>query len=66
MAPIKILAYQAQSINNYKNIRAKVLKCCANIIFNRESLSKKVIPKYANITIPHTSPAQNIRQERGT
>ena len=66
MAPIKILACQAQSINHYKNVRTKVLKCCANILFNRKSLSKKVIPKYANITIPHTSPAQNIREERGT
>ena len=28
-----------------------VLKCCANIYFNRQCLRKKVIPKYANIII---------------
>lgn len=57
MAPIKILACQAQSINHYKDVRIKVLKCCANICFNRQCLTKKVILKYANIRIPYTSPA---------
>ena len=31
MAPIKNLASQAQSINLYKNLITKVMKCCANI-----------------------------------
>ena len=46
MAPIKILASQAHSVNLYKKLRTKVMKCCANIYFNRECLSKKIIPKY--------------------
>jgi len=37
MARIKFLASQTHSINQYKNIRTKVLKFCANIYFN-ESL----------------------------
>jgi hypothetical protein len=34
IARIKFLACQTHSINQYKNIRSKVLKCCANIYFN--------------------------------
>jgi len=49
MAPIKILASQAHSINLHKNLRTKVMKCCANIYSNRQCLNNKVIPKYANI-----------------
>jgi len=66
MAPIKVLASQAQSINLYKNIRIKVMKCCTNIYFNRQCLIKKVVPKYANIhvNIPYTSPTTNITQKR--
>jgi len=37
-------ARQAKSINLYKNFRAKFMKCCANIYFNRQYLIKKVIP----------------------
>ena len=34
-SPTKIvLASQARSINQYKNLRSKALKCCANIYFN--------------------------------
>jgi len=62
MAPIKVLASQVQSINLHENIITKVMKCCANIYFNRQCLIKKVVPKYANIKIPHTSPATNITQ----
>jgi U3 small nucleolar ribonucleoprotein component len=64
MAPIKILASQAQSINLYKNVRTKVMKFCANIYFNRQCLIKKIIPKYANIKIPYLSPATNITQKK--
>jgi hypothetical protein len=42
---IKItLASQARSINQYKNLRTKVMKCCANIYFNQQCLVKKIIP----------------------
>ena len=55
MAPIKILASHAHSINLYKNLRTKLMKCCANIYFNRQCLNKKVIPKYANINVSKTT-----------
>ena len=34
MAPIKLLASPAHSVNSYKNLRTKVMKFCANIYFN--------------------------------
>jgi len=34
MAPIKISASQAHSVNLCKNLRTKIMKCCANIYFN--------------------------------
>jgi hypothetical protein len=54
---IKLLASQARTINQYKNLRTKVAKCSANIYFNKQRLTKKVTPKYAQIKIPNTSPA---------
>ena len=64
MAPIKMLAGQARSINLYKNLRTKVMECCANIYFNQQCIFKKVTPNYAKIKIPYTSPATNISQKK--
>ena len=64
MAPIKTLATQAKSIDLHKNLRIKVMKCCANIYFNRQCLIKKATPKYAKIKIPYTSAATNITQKK--
>jgi len=49
MASIKFTVSQAKSINQYKNLRTKIMKCCANIYFNRQCLKKEIDPKYANI-----------------
>jgi hypothetical protein len=57
MSAIKFVARQASSINVYKNLRSKTLKCNANIYFNKQCLLKKVIPKYASTTSADTSPA---------
>jgi len=57
-------ARQAKSINFYKNLRNKVMKCCANIYFNPQCLIKKVIPNYAKTKILYTSPATNITQKK--
>ena len=43
MAPITFLASQAHSINQYKNIRMKVMKCCASMYFNRQCLEKTTL-----------------------
>jgi len=56
MENFKFIAGQARSINLYKNTRSKLLKCCANIYFNKQCLAKKVIPSYANIKFQDTSP----------
>jgi hypothetical protein len=63
MAPIKILASQAHSVDLCKNLRNNFMQCCADIYFNRQSLNKKVIPKYANIKVSYTSPATNINSK---
>ena len=54
---VKLIASQAHIVNQYKNIRSKLLKCCVNIYFNRQCLHKKITPKYVNIKIANTSPA---------
>jgi hypothetical protein len=35
MESIKFIAGQAYSIFQYKNVRTKILKCCADISFNK-------------------------------
>ena len=57
MAKVKFVARQATSINLYEKLRSKMLKCCANIYFNKQCLIKKVTSKYANIKFANTSPA---------
>jgi hypothetical protein len=64
MSSIKFVAGQAKYINQYRNIRVKVQNCCANIYFNRQCLKQGVIPIYAQIKIPNTSPASKITQNK--
>jgi len=62
MDPIKFVAGQAYSMKQYRNIRTKVMKCCANIYFNQQCLIRKVNPNYAKFKIPYTSPASQVTQ----
>ena len=62
----KLAASQAKSIHLYKNLRAKVQRCCSNIYFNRQCLKLGLIPMYAQFKIPHTSPASIITQNTST
>jgi hypothetical protein len=64
MALIKFIASQAHTIFQYKNTRNKVLKCCAHIYFNKQCLNNKIIPNYANIKLPKTSPAARKTQKK--
>jgi len=57
MASLKFIASQSRSIHYYKN-----LKCCADIFFNHQCLTKKIDPNYANIKVPISSPASRITQ----
>ena len=64
MVSIKLIASQARCINQYKNLRVKVLKYCAYIYFNRQCLKRDITPKHASIKIPYTSPATNVTQKK--
>jgi hypothetical protein len=64
MASIKFIASQALTIFQYKTTRIKVLKCCANIYFNKQCLSKKIVPSYAKIKLPNTSTAARNTQRK--
>ncbi len=59
-----VLASQAKNINNFKNLKQKVLKCCANIYFNKQCLLHGLTPKYGNIRVPHTSSAAPFTQRK--
>jgi len=48
-------ANQARSIYQYKKWKIKVLKCNADIFFNKQCLAKKIIPNYANVKKTHTT-----------
>jgi hypothetical protein len=61
---MKFIASQAYSINQYKNTRLNILKCCSDIYFNRKCLETGVIPKYAQIKVPYTSPASTHTQKK--
>ena len=63
---IKFLASQAKSIHLYKGLRSKILKCNANIYFNKQCLAKNLTPKYATIKVPKTSKAAQSTQSKVT
>ena len=56
MTSVKLISRQANSVNLYKICRSKLLKCCANIYFNKQCLLQKVIPKFAKIKLGNSSP----------
>ena len=58
MYSIKIIdAIQDHNITRYKNVNRKILKCCANIYFNKKCLQRNLTQQHTKITIPITSPA---------
>jgi hypothetical protein len=59
-----INACQAKSINVYKNMKTQLMKCCANIYFNKQCLKLHVIPKYAQIKFPRSSPTSISTQQK--
>jgi len=42
MTNVKLLASQALLVSLYMNIRSKLLKCCANIYFNKQCVALNV------------------------
>jgi hypothetical protein len=63
MEVVKMHVCQARTANYYKNLKTKMLKCCANTYFNKQYIIQKAIPAYARIKIPRTSPASTITQK---
>jgi hypothetical protein len=65
MDHIKIItAGQVKIINAYKNSKIKLMKCCANIYFNKQCIAQKITPAYAKIKVAKTSPASTITQQK--
>jgi len=64
MGNIKFIASQARSIYQYASIRTKILKCNADIFFNKQCLTKNIVPKYANLKAPVTSKAAYATKNR--
>ena len=50
MDGIKFIVSQARSIYQYNSLRTRILKCNADIFFNRQCLIKNIVPNYANIS----------------
>ena len=58
-----ILASHVRNIKYYENLKSKILKCCANIYFNKQCLNKILPPdtlKYSNyVTSSYSYPTQD-------
>ena len=59
-----VLARQARCINSYRNFQSKILKCSANIYFNRQRQKYNLTPTYAKIRILLSSPAAAYTQQK--
>ena len=64
MSSTKIVSSRTFSINQYRNLRNKVLRCCANIYFNHQCLKRNLTPNFTKINIPYTSPATIITKQK--
>ena len=65
MSSIKIIdASIARNITHCKNLKRKILKCCANIYFNKQCQKHNLTPKYTQIKTPLTSPAAIYTQRK--
>jgi len=50
------VANEAKDIYHYKNTKAELLNCNANIYFNQPCIKKGITPKYTKIKVPNTIP----------
>jgi len=64
MAHLKIINASRGPIYEYENLKRKLYNCNANIYFNRQCSRKQLIPNYAKIKIPNTSPAARFTQRQ--
>ena len=59
-----IIPRKEHHINQYKNLRRKILKCCADIYFNKQCLQQNLTPNYIKIKISRTSLAAKFTKEK--
>jgi len=49
-------------LHKYEDLKGKIYNCNANVYFNKKYLRKNIIPNFAKIKIPNTSPASQFTQ----
>jgi hypothetical protein len=52
------------SIRRYENLKRKLYNCNASIYVNEQCLKRRLIPSYARIKTPNTSPAHRDTQQK--
>jgi len=64
MTHLKVINASWGSIHTHENLKRKLYKCNANIYFNQQCLKKQLIPTYAKIKVPNTSPAHKYTERK--
>jgi hypothetical protein len=60
---MKIIVTSQGHIHKYEDLKRQLYNCIDNIYFNKKCLRKNVIPNFAVIKIPNTSPASKFTQQ---
>ena len=64
MPHLKILNASRGNIHRFEGLKRRLYNCNASIYFNQQCLKKQIIPIYAKIKIPNTSPAHKYTQHK--
>jgi len=57
MPCLKTINASQAYICQYQNLTGNYINCNANIYFNQKCIQNNIVPKFAKINIPNTSPA---------
>jgi hypothetical protein len=66
MSHLKVINACRGPIHRFESLKRKIYNCNASIYFNQQCLKNKLVPTYANIKIPNTSPAHKHTQRKIT
>ena len=64
MLQLKIVNASQGQIHEYENTKRKLYRCNTSIYFNKQCLRRRLIPAYAKVKIPNTSPAAKFTQHK--
>ena len=64
MNHLKIVNASQGIVRQYENVKRKLFECNANIYFNRQCHQMGLIPNFAKIKIPISSPAAKSTQRK--